>query len=56
MSVARILANAWRLLKDLVVDLAPSQSGSSERGDLGAQQDDVLDAAQDDDATDATGL
>jgi hypothetical protein len=52
----RLIAALWRLLRDLVRDLATSASGRGESGDEQARADDILDATLDEDGMDATGL
>jgi hypothetical protein len=52
----RLIAAIWRLFRDLVRDLAPGASEAGATSDEQAQEDDVLDAALDEDGMDATGL
>jgi hypothetical protein len=52
----RVIAALWRIFRDLFRDLAPGASDHSASGDEAAQADDLLDAAQDEDGLDATGL
>jgi hypothetical protein len=49
-----VIAALWRLLVKLIRDLVPSSA--RDEHDRAAQDDDVLDAWQDDDGMDATGL
>jgi hypothetical protein len=52
----RLIAALWKLFRNLVRDLAPDVSEGPTRSDEQAQDDDVLDAALDEDGMDATGL
>ena len=52
----RLIADIWRLFRDLVRDLAPGASEARATSDEQAQDDGVLDAALDDDGMDASGL
>jgi hypothetical protein len=52
----RLIAATSRLFRDLVRELAPGASEARATSDERAQEDDVLDAASDEDGMDATGL
>jgi hypothetical protein len=55
-NAVRLIAAIWRLFRDLVRDLAPGASEARATSDEQAQEDDILDAAFDEDGMDATGL
>lgn len=52
----RLIAAIWQLVRNLVRDLAPGVFDGRTGSDKQAQDDDVLDAAIDEDGMDATGL